>query len=104
MTKNKTEGPVLETQVLEVTAVTAFAFHKLVNARLSLEGLTMTSKDGITSTKKIPPQMIYNYTHGRINKGKAPFIPLNSEGLINLEDGQIWLDKYISKLFAKVTN
>lgn len=88
--------------VTEATAVTGFAFHKIVNARLAAEGLTMTTKEGNVVTKRIPPQMIYNYTNGRINAGKVPFIALNDQGLIDLVTGQAWLDKYVAKLIAKV--
>ena len=90
-TKNKNEG-----------AVTPFAFHKVVNEHLEKAGLTMIDKTtGATVTKRIPPQMMYNYTLGRINKGKEPFIKVTESGLIELEDGMVWLQGYIQRLLSK---
>lgn len=73
--------------------VTCYEFHKIVNARLESEGI-LNQKGAI---KRIPPQMIYNYTIARVREGKVPFIPIQSNGLIKLEDGLVWLEKYISK-------
>jgi hypothetical protein len=45
-------------------SLTPYQAHKVVNAALAEAGLDT----------RIPPQMMYNYTSGRINKGKAPLI------------------------------
>lgn len=66
--------------------LTPYAASKIVNARLKEEGLPT-----------IPPQMMYNYTTARVNKGKAPFIEWSAEEGVNLTSLEEWTDKYISK-------
>lgn len=87
-----------------VKEVTGFQFHKIVNARLEKDGImTLDKKTNKMVQKRIPPQMIYNYTTGRINKGKTPFIPLNDHGFIDMKVGLEWLEKYLTKLVARTS-
>lgn len=69
------------------TSVTPYAAAKIVNAALAEAGLT----------KAIPPQMMYNYTTGRLNKGKVPYIPVDADGKITVADLQVWLTAYLGK-------
>lgn len=48
----------------------------------------------------IPPQMMYNYTTARVNKGKTPFIPITPKGIL-LQDLNEWVAKYVAKKVAK---
>jgi len=54
--------------------------------------------------KVIPPQMMYNYTAARINKGKAPLIPAtkdeNNKVWISNEDLATWYATYSKKVAA----
>lgn len=69
-------------------ATTPFAAHKLVNKALEEAGLT----------DRIPPQMMYNYTSGRVNKGKEPFIKYDHDkNDVDLESLKEWTDKYVAK-------
>ena len=47
--------------------------------------------------KVLPPQMFYNYTKGRINKGKAPLIEVDADGKITEETLKKWYVKYTTK-------
>jgi len=74
----------------ENTVFTPWAAAKVVNARLVEAGLT----------SKIPPQMMYNYTTGRLNAGKAPLIAYTTEGGMDREAFATWCDAYIAKKVA----
>lgn len=67
-------------------AFTPYGAAKFVNQVLSEAGLP-----------NIPPQMMYNYTTGRLNKKKAPLIKCDANGTIALEDLLEWLAKYLEK-------
>jgi hypothetical protein len=71
--------------------VTPYAAHKLVNAALEKAGLS----------KRIPPQMMYNYTQQRVNAGKAPFIKFSIEDGVDVESLNEWIEKYVAKQLAK---
>lgn len=70
---------------------TPYAAHKLVNVALQEAGLT----------KRIPPQMMYNYTAARVNAGKAPFIAYTPEGGVDVADLERWTQAYIAKQAVK---
>jgi hypothetical protein len=70
--------------------ITPFAAHKLVNSALEEAGLS----------KRIPPQMMYNYTTARVNAGKAPFIAFTAEDGVDLESLEAWIVKYVAKQVA----
>ena len=74
------------------TSVTPYAAAKLVNAALEKANLS----------KRIPPQMMYNYTTARINKGKAPFIQVDEKGLVLVSSLNEWIEKYVAKQIALV--
>lgn len=74
------------------TSVTPYAAAKLVNAALEAAHLS----------KKIPPQMMYNYTTARVNKGKAPFIAVDEKGLVLVSSLNEWIEKYVAKQVATV--
>lgn len=91
--KTKTEGTVT-TEV--TTSVTGFQFHKKVNAALVEAGLTKVDKVTNTLvTKTIPPQMIYNY----MKKGTIK----TEKGLITLDEGNKFINSYITKLILKAS-
>ena len=73
-----------------VAAVTPYAAAKLVNAALEAAHLS----------KRIPPQMMYNYTTARINKGKAPLIQTDEKGLVVVSALNEWIEKYVAKQVA----
>ena len=73
--------------------VTPYGAAKLVNNALAEMGID----------KKIPSQMMYNYTTARINAGKNPFIELTEDGFIVMESLEAWMTKYVAKLQAKAT-
>jgi hypothetical protein len=77
---------------MTIKSVTPYAAHKIVNQALKQAGLT----------KVIPPQMMYNYTSGRINKGKTPYIECDKQGLVLLTSLESWLEGYLIKQGAKV--
>ena len=79
------------TTTTTTTTVTPYAAAKLVNLALADAGLD----------KKIPPQMMYNYTLGRVNAGKDPFIKVDSHGKIAVEDLAEWIAVYVGKQVAK---
>jgi len=86
--KNETE---VETTT-EVTILTPYGAHKLVNAAFAEAGL-----------KAVPPQMLYNYTTGQLRKGKKPMIAYTPETGVDREDLQRWVDAYIAKKVAAAT-
>ena len=67
-------------------AFTPYGAAKFVNQVLTEAGLP-----------SIPPQMMYNYTTARLNKGKAPLIKCDAGGAITLESLLEWLAKYLEK-------
>ena len=73
------------------TTLTPYAAAKLTNAVLKDAGLP-----------NIPPQMMYNYTTARLNKGKAPLIKCDAAGGIMFADLEAWLTKYMEKKGVKV--
>lgn len=71
-------------------AFTCYGASTFVNELLKAKGFSKT----------IRPQMLYNYTTARVNKGEKPFIPI-TDGLIKKEDLEAWLDKYIARNLKK---
>ena len=67
-------------------AFTPYGAAKFVNQVLTEAGLP-----------SIPPQMMYNYTTARLNKGKAPLIKCDATGAITQESLLEWLAKYLVK-------
>ena len=74
------------------TSMTPYAAHTLVNKVLKEVGLPL-----------IPPQMMYNYTSGRINKGKAPLIECDSKNQVTQAGIEKWLTAYLEKKGVRVT-
>lgn len=66
--------------------LTPYAAAKLANAALDEAGL-----------KRIPPQMMYNYTTAKVNAGKKPLIKFSIEEGVDREDFDRWLKAYIAK-------
>jgi len=79
-----------DSAVEQVTTLSPYAAAKLVNERLELEGLS----------KRIPPQMMYNYTTARVNAGKEPFIVFSIEAGVDRESLEQWTNKYVAKQIA----
>jgi hypothetical protein len=73
--------------------LTPYAAHKLVNQALEAANVT----------KRIPPQMMYNYTSGRLSKGKEPFITFDPKNGVDRESLTQWIEKYVAKQVASVT-
>ena len=72
---------------------TPYAAAKVVNAALKEAGLD----------KKIPPQMMYNYTVARIKAGKAPFIAYDETNGVDRKSLDEWTTKYVAKKVAEAT-
>ena len=82
--------------------MTPYKAARFVNAALTKAGLE----------KQLPPQMFYNYTTGRINKGKAPLIEVEAVETTNARGERItqhqikaealntWLANYLAKQVA----
>ena len=82
--------------------MTPYKAARFVNAALTKAGLE----------KQLPPQMMYNYTTGRINKGKAPLIEVEAVETTNTRGERItqhqikaealntWLEGYLAKQVA----
>jgi hypothetical protein len=69
--------------------ITPYAAAKLVNEVLAEAGLP-----------PIPPQMMYNYTTNRLNKGKATLIAYTPETGVDREDLVRWTKEYVQKKMA----
>lgn len=68
--------------------LTTYKAAKLVNGWLEADG----------HDKRIPDPMIFNYTVGRTNKGKKPFIPFDVENKRIAEaDLRTWYVTYVNK-------
>lgn len=67
--------------------LTAYGAAKLVNEALRSRGID----------KRIPPQMMYNYTHARLAEGKRPFIHYTKSRGVDKNDLDRWLAEYLSK-------
>lgn len=67
--------------------LTPYAAAKVVNQWIAEAG----------HDKVLPAQMFYNYTKGRISKGKAPFIPVDGDNKIREADLKAWFEKYSEK-------
>jgi hypothetical protein len=94
-----TESAAVEVEVTETTEVSIlkpFGAAKLVNARLA----EVAEETGLV-LKDIPPQMMYNYTSNRLNKGENPLIAYTREGGVDREAFATWLDGYIVKRVEK---
>jgi hypothetical protein len=76
----------------ETTSLSPYQAAKVVNAAL----------EAAEVDKRIPPQMMYNYTTARLRAGKAPFIECNAEGKIEPEALETWLAKYLVKQGVEV--
>lgn len=81
------ETPAVETTPTPAAGLTPYAAAKTVNA--------VYEKNG--SDKRIPTQMMYNYTTARINAKKNPFIPTMSDGKIDPAGLHEWMVKYFGK-------
>jgi hypothetical protein len=57
------------------------------------------SRKGDGKWKRIPRQMLYNYTTGAVRKGKEPVIPLHS-GKVSLGEVAAWYEGYRDKLLG----
>lgn len=68
--------------------LTAYGAAKLVNEALKERGVK----------KRIPPQMMYNYTHARVAEGKRPFIMYTKAKGVDRDDLNRWLGEYLDKL------
>lgn len=73
--------------------LTPYQAHNLVNAALEAAGLP----------DRIPPQMMYNYTTGKLRAGKKPLIAYTPEGGVDRAAFEAWLARYIAKKTATVT-
>ena len=80
------------TDTTTTTTITPYQAAKMVNAALESANLS----------KRIPPQMMYNYTTARVNKGKAPFIQVDEKGLVLVSSLNEWIEKYVAKQVATV--
>jgi hypothetical protein len=72
------------------TAITAYAAAELTNKALEEAGVD----------KRIPAQMIYNYTTARVRKDKKPLIPtVEVDGKVRVEVKGFtkWLQEYVQK-------
>ena len=70
--------------------ITAYAAANLVNKALEESGID----------KRIPPQMIYNYTTARVRKNKTPLIPIvqvEDKVFVEVKGFGEWLQKYLEK-------
>jgi hypothetical protein len=88
----ESEEAVVVEQTESVKPLTPYGAAKLVNAALEEAGVD----------KVIPPQMMYNYTMGRLNKGKEPFIGFEPTKGVDRESLAEWIEKYVAKQVAKV--
>lgn len=79
--------------------VSAYNAAKAVNVVLEEKGIINPKTNEI---KKLPPQMFYNYTTARINKGQTPLIECDSDGRILVSALTEWVGKYLQKLADKV--
>ena len=68
------------------TILTPYAAAKIVNAALEAADI-----------KRIPPQMMYNYTTAKVNAGKKPLIKFTLEEGVDREDLERWVKSYIAK-------
>ena len=77
------------------TSVTPYAAAKLVNAALEKANLS----------KRIPPQMMYNYTTARVKAGKATLIGtviVDDKVYVTEQGLNEWLAKYLAKKGVEV--
>jgi hypothetical protein len=88
----ESEEAVVVEQTESAKPLTPYGAAKLVNAALEEAGVD----------KVIPPQMMYNYTMGRLNKGKEPFIGFEPTKGVDRESLAEWIEKYVAKQVAKV--
>jgi hypothetical protein len=72
--------------------MTPYKAAKFVNDQLKEAGVD----------KVIPPQMMYNYTKARVNKGKKPLIKFDEKAGVDQKDLERWTKTYIEKLQSKV--
>jgi hypothetical protein len=73
--------------------LTPYAAAKLVNNALAEAGVS----------KKIPPQMMYNYTFARLDDGKTPLIKASREEGVDREDLDRWIKSYVAKKVQEAT-
>jgi hypothetical protein len=71
--------------------LTPYKAAKAVNEALKEAGID----------KVVPPQMMYNYTSSRVNKGKKPLIKFDIEKGVDQKDLERWTKSYIEKLQQK---
>jgi len=73
-------------EIAELPPLTPWGAHLLVNAVLRAEGI-----------KEIPPQMMYNYTSSKYNKGEKPLIKFTPEDGVDRDALEAWLNRYVAK-------
>lgn len=74
--------------VTEKGLLTPYKAAAFVNAQLEKAGLG----------KRIPPQMMYNYTTARVNAGKKPLIEFDAKrGNVDEAALKVWTTAYVNK-------
>ena len=74
------------TAAVEVLSVSPYKASVLVNQWIADRGVE----------KRVPPQMMYNYTTARVRKDKKPLIPI-TDGKILVQDLAEWFERYAEK-------
>lgn len=70
-----------------MNVMTPYAAAKFVNDELKKAGLD----------KRIPPQMMYNYTTARVNAKKNPLIKYDQKTGVDVDDLKRWTAAYVLK-------
>jgi hypothetical protein len=84
-----------------VAVLTPYGAHKIVNAALAEADVRDPKRP--QNVKVIPPQMMYNYTTGRVNAGKEPFVKFDLTTGVDREDlVERFIPKYIATLQGKL--
>ena len=92
------EGEKATAETAETEATTVVEFTPYGAAKLANTVLAEMFQEAGAEFKPLPPQMFYNYTTARVNKGQKPLIPMNgAAGKIVLSDLQAWIEKYAAK-------
>jgi hypothetical protein len=78
--------------------ITPYAASKLVNAHLAEQDIQVEGK-----LLQVRPQMIHNYTAGKVKAGERPLIKYTPESGVDREDLVRWLKAYIAKKTRPVT-
>ena len=75
----------------KATSLSPYQAARLVNKALEEAGLS----------KRIPPQMMYNYTTSRVNAGKKPLIAFDLKTGVDRDALAKWTESYVAKQAAK---